>query len=145
MLERKLKRYGAYFFGWCQAFGEHEIALEEDHDIYWLLGESKVGVAVAPRLRRRVLKEILKQRGKPLVTLAYTYAQINELKYVPTSERDKLGLKSVVDMIKESPEVHLFLTSHFCYPAGTKILTLSTKKPLIIFYKEIEPLTVRVV
>ncbi|MCP5419106.1 MAG: hypothetical protein H6970_02330 [Gammaproteobacteria bacterium] len=144
MHERKIKRYGAYFFGWCQAFGEHEITYEEEHDIYWLFSESRIGITVAPRLRRRALKEILKQVDNPTITLSYSHARLNDLTYTPQTEQDREGLRQVVDFLTRNDAAHVFLTNHFCYPPGTKILTLSNKSPLLILYKEIPPLTVRI-
>jgi len=40
MLERELKRYAAYFRGWCQAFGEHESIHSEESGISWLLAST---------------------------------------------------------------------------------------------------------
>gem|GEM_PF-4641025 len=32
-LERTVRRYTAYFRGWCQAFGEHEFVAPQDEGI----------------------------------------------------------------------------------------------------------------
>jgi len=43
MTEYVLKRYAAYYRGWCQAFGEHESVPGEDTGISWLFGENQIG------------------------------------------------------------------------------------------------------
>jgi hypothetical protein len=42
--ECEIKRYGAYFKGWCQVFGEHESILVGEREKCWLIGENKVGL-----------------------------------------------------------------------------------------------------
>ena len=124
--DRLIKRYSAYYSGWCVAFGEHEITYDEDKEINWLHGESKIGFALAQRLKRILLRELLgKHVDIPTITLADSYVKINERKYELMSERDMQEMEVLKD---------------FCYPPGTKIITFSTKKPLLIMYKEIKPL-----
>jgi hypothetical protein len=36
----------------------------------------------------------------------------------------------------------MFLTYHLIYPPGTRIITVSSKPPLGLLYREMEPLTV---
>jgi hypothetical protein len=145
MYERKIKRYSAYFLGWCQAFGEHEIFFREEDDVNWLFGEAKIGINFSPRVRRLFLKEMLKQNKENLsLIISNNHIQLGDLKYHFVSEKDNYGLTKILDLLRNNEEIHLFLTSHFCYPPGTRIVTLSRKKPFIILYKEIESLTVKV-
>ena len=46
--------------------------------------------------------------------------------------------------ILESPDtVHLYLTSHLLYGGGNRIITFSNRKPLLIIYKVIGTMRVR--
>lgn len=128
------------------AFGEHEIAYEQDKDIQWVFGEGKVGITLAPRLRRLFIRELLGQHGEiPRITLGEDSARINHLEYPVTEEKDLEGLRKFREFFRCREDIHMFLTSHFCYPPGTRIVTFSKKKPLIIIYKEIEPLALSIV
>jgi hypothetical protein len=142
---RKIRRYSAYYLGWCQAFGEHEIEMEEnDNDINWIFGEENIGIIFASRIRKIFFREILGKKHKnSTITLSSTFAQINELRYIFDQEKNEAGLNQLLNLLKTNADIHLFLTYHFCYPPGTRIITFSPKKPLVILYKEIEPLTVR--
>ena len=144
--DRMVKRYSAYYAGWCVAFGEHEIAYEQDRDIQWLFGESKVGITLTPKLQRRFFRELLGQHGEiPRITLCRDAARINHLEYPVSEEKDLQGLSQFREFFQCPEDIHMFLTSHFCYPPGTRIVTFSKKKPLIIMYKEIEPLALTIV
>jgi len=142
--ERIIRRYSAYYMGWCQAFGEHDITFAEDEEMKWLFGDRQIGIALPPRLRKQALKEIIGQETMtPLMTLSNDCVAINDFKYPIILSSDKTGLEKIRNLFEINSDVHMYLTSHFCYPPGTRILTFSQKKPLIIMYKEIEPLTVR--
>jgi len=144
--DRMVKRYSAYYAGWCVAFGEHEIVYEQEKDIQWVFGEAKVGITLAPKLRRVFIRELLGQHGEiPRITLGKTSAQINHFEYPVTEEKDLLALSKFREFFRCPDDIHMFLTSHFCYPPGTRIVTFSKKKPLIIMYKEIEPLALSLV
>jgi hypothetical protein len=139
--ERIIRRYSAYYSGWCVAFGEHEITYEEDRDLNWLFGEAQIGVAVTPRLRRILLKELLGTHSEaPRVTIGDGFLRINDFEYAMEREEDVEGLRRLKALLEEEDEIHMFLTSHFCYPKGMRIITFSTKKPLVLIYKEMEPL-----
>lgn len=140
-IERVIKRYSAYYAGWCVAFGEHEIAYEENRDIQWIFGEEKVGITLAPKLLRRFVRELLgKHEEMPRIVLYSDSAKINHLEFEVSSEADRQSLAQFRRFFDCPDEIHMFLSSHFCYPPGTRIVTFSKKKPLVIMYKEIEPL-----
>ena len=64
--EYVLKRYAAYYRGWCQAFGEHESVPGEDTGISWLFGENQIGF-ISPREQTKLLlREILRKRYRAL-------------------------------------------------------------------------------
>ncbi len=138
---RLIKRYSAYYSGWCVAFGEHKAAYNEDRDINWLHGEFQVGFALAPKLKRILVKELLGRHVDiPEITLADTYVKINDKCYEFRTEDDEREMHALKSFFEATDDIHMFLTSHFCYPPGTKILTFASKSPLVIMYKEIKPL-----
>ncbi len=145
-LNRLIKRYSAYYSGWCVAFGEHKVVYDENKDINWLHGESQVGFALAPKLKKILVRELLSRHVDiPEITLADAYVKINDKHYEFQTEDDAREMKLLKGFFKTPDEIHMFLTCHFCYPPGTKIVTFSTKKPLIIMYKEIKPLRLIVI
>ena len=103
-------------------------------------------ITLAPGLRRRFVRELLGHHGKvPEIVLYEDAARINRLKYRIEDPHDLEGLRHLREFLQSPDDIHMFLTSHFCYPPGTRIITFSRKKPLIIMYKEIDPLRLRVV
>ncbi len=144
-IERVIRRYSAYYAGWCVAFGEHDIACEEDRDIRWVFGEGKVGITLAPHLKRRFARELLGKHDQPPRIVVYEDSvKINKLEYVVGSQRDRDSLQKFRRFLDCPEDVHMFLSSHLCYPPGTRIVTFSNKKPIIIMYKEIEPMQLAV-
>ncbi len=150
--ERTIKRYSAYYLGWCQAFGEHDISFNEEDNINWLYGESindeesRIGIVLAPKIRKILFRELLTKSIKtPTVVLSDYSVKLNELTYTFTWERDRRGFEKIMTLLQNKDEMHMFLTSHFCYPPGTRIITFSTKRPLVLMYKEIEPLGVKII
>ena len=139
--EHIVNRYSAYYLGWCVAFGEHELATDQERDIQWIFGDDKAGIIIASRLRLRFIRELLgKQTGMPEITLSQASARINHLEYSIEHPDDLEGLQRFRSFVEDAGTIHMFLTSHFCYPTGTRILTFAKKKPLGIMYKEIAPL-----
>jgi hypothetical protein len=140
--EYEVRRYAAYYAGWCVAFGEHKMAYDEGRDVSWLFGDSKVGIAVPPRLKRALDRELLggSHQDLPQITLADAYVMVNERRFEFDSRRDGIYVERLKAFFLGSNELHMFLTSHFCYPPGTRIITFARKKPLPIMYKEIDPL-----
>jgi len=142
---RLVKRYAAYYAGWCVAFGEHEIRYDEDKEINWLVGDSKIGFTLSPQLKRLFFRELLgKHAHTPLVRIQKSEIRINQYRIPVTLEEDKRALASLKEFLNTEEDVHLCLTSHFCYPPGTRIITFTKKKPLIIMYKEIQPMKVEI-
>ena len=138
---RIINRYSAYYAGWCTAFGEHQIAYDQQRDIQWVFGEDKAGIILPAHPRLLFIRELLgKQAGVPEVTLGPASARINQLEYPFEDPQDQEGMRKFRAFIDCRDPIHMFLSSHFCYPPGTRIVTFSKKKPLPIMYKEIEPL-----
>lgn len=143
MYEKVIKRYAAYFLGWCQSFGEHDIVFEENRDVNCLFGETRMGIIVSPKIRRLFLKALSKQK-QPAVTLSFSHITINDYHYDILQE-DRQNLEKALSLLTRYDEIHMFLTNHFCYPPPTKIITFSSKKPLSILYKEITPIAVKII
>ena len=115
--ECEVKRYAAYYAGWCVAFGEHKMAYDEARDVNWLFGDTKVGIAVPPRLKRALDRELLgRHQGMPQITLSDTLVMINERRFELDCDRDGLQVERLKNFFQGSDELHMFLTSHFCYP-----------------------------
>jgi len=132
-----LKRYSAYFRGWCQAFGEHESIELAGSESHWLLGENQVGL-VLPRPQVRLLyREVLLHEKVPALTFSKRGVEIGTLLLPFRSESQKRVLEAFEQIIDANPEFHVFLTSHLLYGGGNKIITFSSKRPLSIIYKEI--------
>ena len=139
-MERNVKRYSAYYQGWCLAFDEHKLDYTEEIGIHWVFGQSQVGFVAREDLKKRLLKELLGQHGEvPEIRLAPTSILFNEFEY-PFSEVERQGAEKIKEFVRTHTELHMFLTSHFCYPPRTRIITLAPKKPPVILYKEITPL-----
>ncbi len=139
-LPRTITRYSSYYHGWCLAFGEHKIHYDENRIINWVEGESQMGFAVSTDKTKPLYRELLRHRDEsPTVDISETRAIINELEY-NFSKEELPGAKRFLDYIRKQKELHMFLTSHFCYPPRTRIVTFSPKKPPIILYKEISPI-----
>ncbi len=144
-LERLLRRYSAYYRGWCQAFGDHEISSESDEDINWIFGEGNIGLILSPQLRKRFFRELMVGvHGAPTLELAEDYAQINEFRHPVDAGASRLGLGRLIALLEQDQDIYLFQTYHFCYPEGTRILTFSIRKPLMIMYKEVGPMQARI-
>ena len=56
---RTIKRYNAYYHGWCLAFGEHTANFDEERDVNCLLGEDRIGLILSPGLRKQAQREFL--------------------------------------------------------------------------------------
>jgi len=142
---RLIRRYSAYYAGWCVAFGEHDIQYDDNKAINWLVGDAKIGFTLSPQLKRLSFYELLgKHKPTPVVSIEESEIRLNKIRIPITLEEDRQGLAGFKKLIKTKEDVHLCLTSHFCYPPGTRIITFTKKKPLIIMYKEIQPLKLNV-
>ena len=143
---RQIRRYSAYYKGWCVAFGEHDTYYDEKKEINWLFDDSKLGLILSPQLKRIFLRELLgRDKATPLVTIDQSEIKLNDYRIPITLEEDREGLERFKEFITATEDVHLCLTSHFYYPPGTRIITFTKKKPLIIIYKEIQFVKIEVV
>ena len=140
---RLVRRYAAYYFNWCQAFGEHQADDGGSTNMRWLHGEDRMGIIVASELRKRALRELQGKRSEELgIVLTSSYAEVSQACY-PVPQADRPGVARLIEFMHECNEVHMYLTYHLFYPPGTRIITFSSKRPGVLFYKEIEPFTVQ--
>ena len=141
---RTIARYSSYYQGWCLAFGEHKIRYDDDLVINWVEGEAQMGFVVSPDQAKPLYKELLRHRNEiPTVELSETGVKINALEY-EFAKKEQVGAKKFIEYVLTHRVLHMFLTSHFCYPPHTRIVTFSPKKPTIILYKEISPIKLTV-
>ncbi|MES9939830.1 MAG: hypothetical protein ABW104_03040 [Candidatus Thiodiazotropha sp. 6PLUC2] len=138
---RVIKRYNAYYKGWCLAFGEHSAEYGDERDISWLYGEDRVGLILSPRLLKKAQHELLGHHQiLPNLQLSNHSVAFNAFDYSLQDEVDMKNILKFKKFLLEGKEVHMFLCSHLIYPSKTRILTFSTQKPMIIMYKEMQPL-----
>lgn len=137
-----IKRYNAYYQGWCQAFGEHEANIELDREIYWLVRQDRIGLAVSPALIRKLNHIFLGHHNKnpELIINQQCLQTANQIIYRFSDQVDIDGMHDLVTFLNSRQQFHLYLSSHFCYPRGTRIITFSSERPTILLYKEMLPL-----
>lgn len=137
--QRTIRRYTAYFRGWAVAFGEHEAMDDPTHGLQWLLGAHEVGIILTPSLRRTLLRALLpKDQPTPKIRITASGFQVGGHWFLLSALAPAIA-ESILGLFRNADDLHLYLTYHLWYPPGTRILTLSKTKPLILIYKEIEP------
>ena len=142
--EYVLQRFSAYFRGWCQAFGEHESIPGGTSDISWLLGEDQVGFILPQHMTKPLYREVLRTIEAPVLTLDSSSVHIGKLRYELVAFSDHPAMAGIQKVLESGARSHLYLTSHFMYGPGAKIITLSNKKPLSIIYKEIGHMIIKI-
>jgi hypothetical protein len=138
---RIIKRYNAYYHGWCLTFGEHNADYGQARDISWLFGEDKAGLILSNDLRKKAQREFLGHQQKiPQLGLSDTSLRMNHYIHPLVDDIDRSNVKRLIAFLISSHDLHMFLSTHLIYPANTRIITFAKKKPLIIMYKEMRPL-----
>ena len=117
--ECELKRYAAYYKGWCQAFGEHKSFASEDEGIRWLFGEKQIGFISPRKQTKLLLLEILRKRDTPTLAIGRNSVQIGTFNYRPSRASDESALLSIGTFSETGNASHIYLTSHFMYGSGT--------------------------
>jgi len=142
MLEREVKRYAAYFRGWCQAFGEHESLADHDREVFWLVTDQAAGFVLPANYQRRLYREVLLHRTAPPLTFHSDRVEVGEFQLALARQYETRILESIDRLLASNRSLHVYLTSHLMYGTSARIITLSTKKPLLIIYKEIGTLRI---
>jgi hypothetical protein len=55
------------------------------------------------------------------------------------NDTDRVNVQHLKNFLLNSQDMHMFLCSHLFYPR-TRIITFAEEKPIIIMYKEMQPL-----
>ena len=143
MLEREVKRYSAYFRGWCQTFGEHESFADHDNEIYWLLTEQQAGFVLPPQYLKQLYRAVLLHDKAPPLTFGQYLVEVGNFSFSLTPRREEQIRKTVGSILSSGADLHVYLTSHFMYGTNARIITLSSRKPISIIYKEIGSMSIR--
>jgi hypothetical protein len=143
-IEHEVLRYTAYFRGWCQAFGEHEAECCADDAFTWLFGRDRIGLILPRPLTRALYREVLRRQPDiPLLTVGEDRVEVGQFRYHFPCRFQDHALSALQAILETPASLHLYLSYHFMYPAGTRIITLSHNKPLHIIYKEMNPIRIR--
>ena len=139
--EHQIRRYAAYLKGWCQAFGEHEGLFAEDESISWLYAVDQIGLILPEGLNKKLYREALGKVCKsPVLSINSDCVDIGKFHYNFSSPSDVEGLSKLTKLLNTADEIHLYLTYHFMYKPGTRIITFSSNPPWGLIYKEIDPM-----
>ncbi|MBL8420061.1 MAG: hypothetical protein JNK92_05435 [Dechloromonas sp.] len=143
-MDREVRRYRAYLPRWCQTFGDHlPEPGGEGRAVEWLVGNDCVGAIVVPEIKLLLIRELLGSK-KPKVIVRAGSMRLGELDFRDAEVCGHPGYAALLDLLVNAETVHLFLTYHLIYPPGTRIITVSSKAPLPLIYKETAPLRVSV-
>ena len=139
-----MRRYSAYLKDWCQAFGEHEGLFGEDESISWLFTNEQIGLILPKGLNKKLHREVLgKKRHNPILTIRPDCVCVGKFHYNFPSSTDMTGLSKLIKLLNTTDNVYLYLTYHFMYPRGTRIITFSANPPWSLIYKEIDPMQIQ--
>jgi hypothetical protein len=141
--ERRVRRYAAYFKGWCQAFGEHESFTDEASGISWLYNESQIGFILPATLTKALYREVLRGQECPVLVISGNSARVGDVSFVFPAGQENLIRSGIRKLLEASSDPCVFLTSHFMYGTRTRIMTLSDSRPLSIIYKAIGDMRIR--
>jgi hypothetical protein len=136
-------RYAAYFRGWCQAFGEHDSVTDERTGISWLRSGNQVGFVLPGDLMHALNREVLLRDTTPVLTIDPGAIHVGALEFPLGAVQDTSFLQDMHRLLESGRAPSLFLTSHFMYGTGTRIITLSGNAPLALIYRPIGSLSVR--
>ena len=137
MLAREVKRYAAYFRGWCQTFGEHDSLADHDNEIYWLLSDEQAGFVLPPNYLKQLYRAVLLHEEAPPLTFRRYQVEVGEFSFSLTPRYEDAIHDTIGRLLASNSELYVYLTSHFMYGTNARIVTLSKKKPISIIYKEI--------
>ena len=151
---RLIRYHSAYFRGWAQAFGAHEVVTDDPRGLRWLFGEGQLGLILTPAIRDRLAgflgdgdaERIHAGAGaEPPRSVALSLSddalRIGTLT-LPIAQDQGRVVACARDLLDSPADLHLYQTYHLIYASGTRILTLSQHAPLGLIYRELEPLRV---
>ena len=140
-----IRRYTAFFRGWAQAFGEHETVADRPGGMRWLIADGQVGLILEPAFKRVLFPLFLHRsdQAAPQALLSPDALEVGSAR-IPLDPGAPAPLPQILSLIARAAELHIYQTYHLIYPSGTRILTLSSRAPLTILYRELPPLRLRV-
>ena len=151
---RLIRYHSAYFRGWAQAFGAHEVVSDDPRGLRWLFGERQLGLILTPAIRgllAALLGDADVERSdaetggeanlSPALSLRDDALRIGTLT-LPIAQDQERVLACGRDLLDSPADLHLYQTYHLIYASGTRILTLSQHAPLGLIYRELDPLLV---
>lgn len=143
MWDRTVKRYAAYFRGWCQTFGEHDSLADHEREIYWLVSEGQAGFVLPRPDLKKMYREVLLHQSVPALSFHHHQMEVGGFHFDLASEHEHRIMETIGSLLDTDNDLHVYLTSHFMYGTNARIMTLSRKKPLSIIYKEIGSIRIR--
>ena len=142
--KHQVRRYAAYLKGWCQAFGEHEALFTNDESISWLFTDDQVGMILPEGLNKALYRQVLGKKHKtPILTIRPDCVCVGSFHQSFSGPSDMEGLSRLTKLLATGDEIHLYLTYHFMYAQGTRIITFSRTPPWGLIYKEIDPMQIQ--
>lgn len=163
---RLLRRHRAYYAGWAQPFGLHELLRDPRIELRWLLGDGALGLVLDPSVRTRLRGGDAECLGglfadaAPAATTATAGPRRFAVAPSPPALIDvggetlRLGrltlrqcpqavMERVRRLLSAGAEVHLFESFHPELQPGTRVLTLARRAPLALIYRELGPALIR--
>ncbi|MGB5830418.1 MAG: hypothetical protein WBG92_00265 [Thiohalocapsa sp.] len=152
---RLIRRHSAYFRGWAQAFGAHELVTDDKGALRWLLGEEQLGLILTPVIRRSLGRLATGSEGPSETGNAAGDAASERLLLtndslrlgaltLPITGTDTRVIDLAAELLNGRGDLHLYQSYHLIYPSGTRILSLSRRAPLTLIYREVVPLRIAV-
>lgn len=150
---RRIRRHCAYFRGWAQAFGTHDLETDDTRGFRWLLGDDQIGLILTPAVKGLLPADILDldERPRALAGTVPTACLLSSLQAgtvrlggfpVAVGDTAPRITQALSTLLHDPADLHLYQTYHLIYPTGTRILTLSQRQPLALIYREIAPLQI---
>lgn len=138
--QQEIKRYSSYYKGWCLAFGEHKVLAEFGEELIVVRNEEQMGFVTSPALWKHLARELLGHHQEiPRIKVTVEKIAINNMEHQLSAAASEIAA-GFHQFVSRYDTLHMFLTNHFCYPSGSRIITFSPTKPTVILYKEIAPL-----
>ena len=143
VIEHEVKRYGAYFRGWCAAFDEDELVYSNAQQGSWLLGQNKIGLIVDRSVLKQANREVLLHRKAPSLSISRHGVHFGELNFSFDQGSETRIMGAIEQLFDRQSDLHMFLTSHLLCVSESRIVTISSTRPPPIIYKPIGTLKVQ--
>ena len=141
--ERTIKCYATYFQGWCRAFGDHKNISVNNRAGNWLLSENQIGLVLTRPLFRQLNREIFFDGKTPTLVFDEQGIHIGLFYFPIAGKPENQVLGAIRQFFETGASLHLFRTCHRLYGNGSRILTISSKRPQPIIYREIGAMNIR--